>query len=127
MWIRLACQCRIGMVDEILVRVEQRADSVGHQRVKMSEDIIKLYQSLDRYVPDLSAGVTGHIRRFLAREHTALGWEYRTKGDRAAARQHYWAAMRQEFKPVALLRWLRACLPGGRPLRRKMVGANSEL
>jgi glycosyltransferase involved in cell wall biosynthesis len=120
MWIRLAARCTIGMVDRVLTWIEQRSESVGHQRARMSEDLILLYGTIHRHVPELSKEIKEHIRQFLARQHESLGWFYREQGDHLVSRRHYWASLRHEFKFGTFLRWLRSWLPGRpKPLRSR--------
>ena len=109
MWIRLADRCRLAMVDKVLTWAEQHPCSVGHNTRRMAEQLIMMYSTLHEFLPALSSQAAAHIRSFCAREHTGLAWAYRKQGDGAAARQHYWASLRHEFRFVTLLA-LAACL-----------------
>lgn len=111
MWIRFAYHCRIGYVDRVLAEVEQRPDSLGHNRLTMCENTVGMLQRLSEYVPNLSAADLASIERRCAAAHRSLGWLYFDRGDGARARQHYQAALACEFQVSTLGLWFKTCLP----------------
>ena len=113
MWLRLTRVGRVGFIDEILVTVEARPDSVGHQTVKMGENLTKLYATLPGRMPDLTPAVLAHVREFLRRETAALGWHHRRAGNLATARRYYRQSLGHGFAPKVALGLARSYLPRG--------------
>ncbi len=93
-WVRLAAAGRFALVDRVLVDVDQRPDSLGHQRVRAGEHLLRLYDEVLTRDPELPAWVLAEVAARVARTHADLGYEYRRAGDTAAARRHLRAAAR---------------------------------
>ncbi len=118
MWIRLAGRTRVGFVARPLVVVEQRPNSLGRQTARADEYFVRLYAGLPGQVRDMPADLRAHVREVLADKHAGLAWHYRTSGDRAAARRHYLAALRYQFRPRTLAALARTFLPHARGAAR---------
>lgn len=98
MWIRLAEVGQFGFVDAVLVDVEQRSDSLGHERhrVRAAEYTVTLYERLAERYPNLPPAVRAAVTARLATTHADLGWEYGQRGEMVRAREHFRKAARLE-------------------------------
>jgi glycosyltransferase involved in cell wall biosynthesis len=115
MWIRFATHTQIGLVNRVLVHIEQRPNSLGRQTSRANEYIIRLYSGFLSRFPNLPTELREHISRVLEATHIGLGWHYRTIGNLSAARQHYWDSLRQKIRLRTLAALIRTYLP--KPLR----------
>jgi glycosyltransferase involved in cell wall biosynthesis len=90
MWFRLSRVCRFGLVNEILVDVEQRPQSLGHQTRKVSEMLLRMYRSLfeaprfESYQPSTQTSIMDRILR----EHVNIAWDCMQHGEQRSAREH---------------------------------------
>lgn len=65
LWIRFTNKYRMGYVDEILLRVEGRPDSLGRRRILMGEELVRFYKSLFHDYPEVAARNKDVIHRHL--------------------------------------------------------------
>ncbi len=120
MWIRLARVCRIGLVDTVLVHVEQRMDSQSRKRSEVSIHMIRLYEKLALDPPSRDVELALSIRSRCATEHQNVAWALLESGDARGARSHYWAAFRHRSEIRTLYRIAKSYIPrrAVRALRR---------
>lgn len=109
-WIKLARQCKFGIVDRILVTTEGRPESQGRQTIRMDEQLIRLYGSLKSSSPPLSSELAEFVDDFVVRKHASLAWHYRQSGDSVSARRHYEAALNCGWNLRLLVGWARSYL-----------------
>ncbi len=120
MWIRLARGCRIGLVDTVLVHVEQRTNSQSRKYNNMSIHTIRLYEKLALDPPSRDVELAQSIRSRCATEHQNLAWGLLESGDARGARSHYWAAFQHRGEIGTLYRIAKSYIPrhAVRALRR---------
>jgi glycosyltransferase involved in cell wall biosynthesis len=121
MWVRVGKHCKAGIVDEVLSHVEQRPNSLGHNRLKLSEGIVRLYRS----IADEDATLPGEVRQALEsrllKEHMDLGWEYIQRNEFTASRKNYREAKKYGGGRLAQIALLKTYIPSS---IRKLLQAN---
>lgn len=129
MWIRLAQAGQAGMIDEVLVHVEQRADSLGHNHRLMSENILRMYEALPEHMADMPKDLAANVRRRCAGEHRSLGWMHFDDGNHRVSRRHYRQSLALHFSARTLVHLAKTYVPYSlvQPLHRlKGVRAGAE-
>ena len=111
MWVRMAKHARFGFADAVLVDVEQRADSLGHNVPKAAEHLLKIYERFEREFAPLAAPTRRGIARQRLWAHASLAWAAYDRGDPASARRHYRAALKLGGGRSAFAGWLKSMLP----------------
>jgi len=121
MWIRIARRCRVGLVDLVLVRVEQRPGSMSRRYINASIQMIKLYEKLALDPPSRDVELAQSIQNRCSTEHQNLAWELLEMGDAREARSHYWAAFQHRGEIRTLYRIMKSYIP------RRAVNAFRQL
>ncbi len=111
MWIRIARECRIGLVDAVLVHVEQRTGSMSRKYKNASIHTIRLYEKLALDPPSRDVELAMSIRHRCATEHQNVAWELLKAGDARGARSHYWAAFQHCGEIGTLYRIMKSYIP----------------
>ena len=91
LWVRLARVGPAALADAVVVDVEQRPESLGHNTTKLAEHLLRIYQSQVETPP---AWVADEVAARVAKLHADLGHDYRRAGDGQRARHHLRLALR---------------------------------
>lgn len=121
LWIRIAAKYRVGLIDDLLVQLRRREDSLTKDKARLLRDVRKNITFLCERYPHVWHDIKDAVPEKLTAYYLALGYNHFESGDYSEARVALRTAI--EERPQNLMAWaylLLSSLPPGiiRPLRR---------
>jgi len=123
LWLRMAQRSPFALVNEVLIRVRNRPESLGGPRATRGQRFFETeWRVRERYLPAAGPQVQRALRRAKSDAFLRNGWRELDAGHLGPARTAFWRSLRSARQRDALLYLMATLLPGWAIRRLRKAG-----